>query len=60
MGGFTIVTNEGVVVDTDCGETVLGEGAAVGTGGITSLTGEGFYSLFGVGWHGLLLVCCLY
>ena len=65
MGRFAIVTNEGVIFNTDCGEAIFRVGAAIWTGGVGWLTGEGFYSLFGVRWHGLrlffvLFVCIVY
>lgn len=61
MRGFAVVANEGVVFDTDCREAIFRVCAAVGTGGIAGLTGERLYGLFGVGWHGCLLVSlCLY
>jgi hypothetical protein len=50
--GFAIVANESVVFDADGRKAIFRVCAAVGTGGIAGLTGEGLYGLFGVGWHG--------
>jgi hypothetical protein len=54
--GFAIVANESVVFDTDGRKAIFRVCAAIGTGGIAGLTGEGLYGLFGVGWHGCVVV----
>lgn len=57
MRRFAIITYEGVVLDTDGGEAIFAVCAAVGTGGVPPLTGEGFDGCFGRGWHFLFVVC---
>jgi hypothetical protein len=56
MRGFAVVANESVVFDTDGRKAIFRVCATVGTGGIAGLTGEGFYGLFGVGWHGCVVI----
>ena len=56
MRRFAIVANESVVFDTDGRKAIFRVCAAIGTGGIAGLTGEGFYGLFGIGWHGCVIV----